>query len=46
MLLCNDRRVELSKDLADVDSQQHSDTDYDQLEKELQAHFEASWKRY
>lgn len=44
MLLCNDRRVELSKDLADVDSQQHSDTDYDQLEKELQAHFEASWK--
>ena len=25
-------------------AQQHSDADYDQLEKELQAHFEASWK--
>jgi hypothetical protein len=27
-----------------VDSQQHSDTDYDQREKDLRAHFEASWK--
>jgi DNA invertase Pin-like site-specific DNA recombinase len=40
----NDRRETLSQELAQVDSQQHSDADYDQLEKELQAHFEACWK--
>jgi site-specific DNA recombinase len=40
----NDRTIALSQELAEVDSQQHSDADYDQLEKELQAHFEASWK--
>ena len=40
----NDRRTALSEELAGVDSQQHSDADYDQLEKELQAHFEASWR--
>ena len=40
----NDRRTALSQELAVVDSQQHSDADYDQLEKDLQAHFEASWK--
>jgi hypothetical protein len=27
-----------------VDSQQHSAADYDRLEKDLQAHFETSWK--
>jgi site-specific DNA recombinase len=42
--IANDRRTALSQDLAAVDSQQHSDADYDQLEKELQAHFEASWQ--
>ena len=40
----NDRRTTLSRELAEVDSQQHFDADYDQLERELQAHFEASWK--
>lgn len=40
----NDRTIALSQELAEVDSQQHSDADYDQLEKDLQAHFEASWK--
>ena len=40
----NDRREALSQELAEVDGQQHSDADYDQLEKDLQAHFEASWK--
>jgi hypothetical protein len=34
----------LSQELAAVDSQQHSDAEYDQLEKDLQAHLEASWK--
>src|SRR5215467_13470708 len=29
---------------AHVDSQHHSDADYDDLEKDLQAHFETSWK--
>lgn len=42
--LCTDRVTTLSQDLAEVDSQQHSDAEYDQLEKDLQAHFEASWK--
>jgi len=40
----NDRTIALSQELAEVDSQQHSDADYDQLEKDLQAHFESSWK--
>lgn len=40
----NNRRTTLSQELAEVDSQQHSDAEYDQLEKDLQAHFEASWK--
>jgi site-specific DNA recombinase len=40
----NDRTIALSQELAEFDSQQHSDADYDQLEKDLQAHFEASWK--
>ena len=31
-------------ELATVNGYQHSDADYDQLEKDLQAHFEASWK--
>jgi predicted nucleic acid-binding Zn-ribbon protein len=42
--IANDRRTVLSQDLAEVDSQQHSDADYDQLEKEPRAHFEASWQ--
>lgn len=40
----NHRRETLSQELAAVDSKQHSDAEYDQLEKDLQAHFEASWK--
>ena len=40
----NDRRDSLSQELSEVDSQQHSAADYDQLEKDLQAHFETSWK--
>ena len=40
----NERRSAPSQNLADVDSQQHSDADYDQLEKDLQAHFESTWK--
>jgi hypothetical protein len=40
----NERRTTLSQNLAEVDSQQHSDADYDQLEKDLQAHFESTWK--
>lgn len=39
-----ERREELSKALAHVDSQTHSEADYEELEKELQAHFETSWK--
>lgn len=27
-----------------MDSQQHTDADYEQVEKDLQTHFEASWK--
>jgi site-specific DNA recombinase len=42
--LCTDRVTALSQDLAEVDSQQHSDADYDQLEQDLQAHFESCWK--
>jgi DNA invertase Pin-like site-specific DNA recombinase len=41
----NERRETLSKNLANLDSQQqHSDADYDKLEKELNAHFESCWK--
>jgi hypothetical protein len=42
--VANERRESLSKDLAIIDGQQHSDADYDELEKELQAHFESCWK--
>jgi site-specific DNA recombinase len=42
--LAQERREALSRDLAHVDSQTHSDAEYEQLEKDLQAHFEASWK--
>jgi hypothetical protein len=41
---CTDRGTALSHELAEVDSQQPSDSEYDQLEKDLQTHFEASWK--
>ena len=44
MKAANDRRAAVSRDLAEVDSQVHSDADYDQLAKELKAHFEASWQ--
>ena len=34
----------MSQELSEVDSKQHSDVNFDQLEKDLQAHFEVSWK--
>ena len=34
----------LLAELATVNGYQHSDADYEQLEKDLQAHFEGSWK--
>ena len=40
----NERKDALLRELATVNGYQHSDADYDQLEKDLQAHFEASWK--
>ena len=40
----NEQKTALSQNLAEVDSQQHSDADYDRLEKDLQAHFESTWK--
>ncbi|WP_420799902.1 recombinase family protein [Nitrospira moscoviensis] len=40
----NERKDGLVRELAEVNSYQHSEADYDELEKELQAHFEASWK--
>jgi site-specific DNA recombinase len=40
----NERKDGLLKELATVNGYQHSDADYDQLEKELLAHFESSWK--
>ncbi len=40
----NERRTALSSDLAEADSQQRSDADYDQLKKDLKAHFETSWQ--
>ena len=42
--VANERRTGLSRDLAEVDSQQHSEADYDQLKKDLKAHFETSWQ--
>ena len=36
----NERRTALSSDLAEADSQHRSDADYDQLKKDLKAHFE------
>ncbi len=39
-----ERREALSKALAHVDSQTHSEAEYEQLEKELNAHYETSWK--
>ena len=40
----NEHRTAISTDLAEVDSQVHSDADYDQLAKTLKAHFELSWQ--
>lgn len=40
----NERKDSLLGELATVNGYQHSEADYDQLEKDLQAHFEASWK--
>ncbi len=40
----NERKDSLLSDLATVNGYQHSEAEYDQLEKDLQAHFEASWK--
>ena len=40
----NERKDALVRELDTVNSYQHSDADYDQLEKELQAHFGSSWK--
>jgi site-specific DNA recombinase len=42
--LAQERREGLSKDLAHVDGQTHSEAEYEQLEKDLNAHYEASWK--
>jgi hypothetical protein len=40
----NERKDALIGELATVNGYQHSDTDYEQLERDLQIHFEASWK--
>lgn len=40
----NERKDSLLSELTTVNGYQHSEADYDQLEKDLQAHFEASWK--
>jgi hypothetical protein len=42
--VAQERRESLSKELAHVDSQTHSEAEYEQLEKDLNAHYEASWK--
>ncbi len=42
--VAQERRGDLLKDLAYIDSQTHSEADYEQLEKDLNAHYEASWK--
>ena len=44
--VANERRTALSRDLAEVDGQQHSDADYEQQKKDLRAHFETSWKPF
>ncbi|MEP6890931.1 MAG: recombinase family protein [Nitrospirota bacterium] len=40
----NDRRAALSQRLAEVDGQQHLQTDYDELEQELKDRFRHSWE--
>jgi hypothetical protein len=41
----NDRRERLSSELAVLNiQQQHTDEEWNELEQELNAHFEASWK--
>ena len=40
----NERKDSLLSELATVNGYQHSEADYYQLEKDLQAHFESSWK--
>jgi len=40
----NERKDFLLSELAAVNGYQHSEADYDELERELQAHFESSWK--
>lgn len=40
----NERKDALLSELAAVNSYQHSDSDYEELEKDLQTHFEESWK--
>ena len=40
----SERKNALMEELATVNGYQHSDADYEQLEKELQAHFDTSWK--
>jgi site-specific DNA recombinase len=40
----HERKDVLLSELATVNTYQHSEADYDELEKELQAHFESSWK--
>jgi hypothetical protein len=40
----NDRRAALSQRLEKVDRQQHSQTDYDELDQELKDHFRHSWE--
>ena len=40
----NERKDSLLSELATVNGYQHSEADYDQLEKDLHIHFEASWK--
>ena len=41
----NERREALSRDLAMLNSQhQHTDAEWDELEKEMNEHFEVSWK--
>ena len=42
--VANERRIALSSHLTEADSQQRSDADYDQLKKDLKAHFETSWQ--
>ena len=42
---CNDRKTALLEELSELDHRQELDqTDYDELEKELRAHFRTSWQ--